>query len=111
MVFKIGQKIVCIDDAPMRNDCGTVLPLRLTKGDNYTVRSIHTEPHIQGYGVRLEELLNPLIVWADGDEREWSYQSERFRPVIEPEIDSLTFEGVIFPIDGGFPMPKSKVDA
>jgi hypothetical protein len=77
-MFKVGQKIMCTDDAPARNDCGTVLPLRLTKGEIYTVRAIHTEPHIQGYGVRLEELLNPSIVWADGDEREWSYQSERF---------------------------------
>lgn len=80
-MFKPGQKIVCVDDAPMRNDCGSVLPLRLERGKVYTVRSIQTEPHIEGYGVRLEELLNPSIVWADGDEREWSYQSERFRPV------------------------------
>lgn len=81
-MFKVGQKVVCIDDAPMRNDCGDVMPLRLVRGKVYTVRSIHTEPHIEGYGVRLEELLNPSIVWADG-EREWSYQSERFRPIAE----------------------------
>lgn len=81
--FKIGQKVVCVDDAPMRNDCGDVLPLRLVRGAVYTVRSIHTEPNIPGYGVRLEELLNPSIVWAGGVEKEWSYQSERFRPVAE----------------------------
>lgn len=82
-MFKIGQKLVCVDDAPMRNGCGNVLPLRLESGRIYTVRSIHTEPHIQGYGVRLEELLNPSIIWADGEEREWSYQSERFEPVAD----------------------------
>lgn len=80
-MFRVGQKVICVDDAPMRNGCGTVLPLRLTMGGIYTVRAIHTEPHIEGYGVRLEELLNPSIVWADGDEREWSYQSERFMPL------------------------------
>lgn len=80
-MFKVGQKVVCVDDAPMRNNCGDVLPLRLVRGDVYTIRSIHTEPDILGYGVRLEELLNPSVVWADGDEREWSYQSERFAPV------------------------------
>lgn len=80
-MFKVGQKVVCVDDAPMRNDCGGVLPLRLVRWAVYTIRAIHTEPHIEGYGVRLEELPNPSIVWADGDEREWSYQSERFEPV------------------------------
>lgn len=80
-MFKIGQKVICVDDAPMRNDCGSVMPLRLVRDQIYTVRSIHTEPHIEGYGVRLEELVNPSIVWADGEEREWSYQSERFRPI------------------------------
>lgn len=89
-MLKVGQKVVCIDDAPMRNDCGTVLPLRLTLNAVYTVRSIHTEPHIEGYGIRLEELLNPSVVWADGDDREWSYQSERFRPAVKIDrIDSL----------------------
>lgn len=80
-MFKVGQKVICVDDAPMRNDCGDVMPLRLVHGRVYTVRSIHTEPHVVGYGVRLEELPNPSIVWADGEEREWSYQSERFAPV------------------------------
>jgi hypothetical protein len=80
-MFRIGQKVVCVDDALMRNGCGGAIPLRLIRGAVYTVRSIHTEPHIEGYGVRLEELLNPSIVWSDGGEREWSYQSERFAPV------------------------------
>ena len=80
-MFKVGQKVVCIDDAPMRNDCGDVMPLRLVRRQVYTIRSIHTEPHIEGYGVRLEELLNPSVVWADGEEREWSYQFERFAPI------------------------------
>ena len=87
-MLKVGQKVVCIDDAPMRNNCGDVLPLRLIAGQVYTIREIHTEPHIEGYGVRLDELINPSIVWSDGDEKEWSYQSERFRPVVEPEIGS-----------------------
>ena len=80
-MLTIGQKVVCIDGSPLRNNCDAVLPLRLVEGRVYTVRSIHTEPHIQGYGVRLDELVNPSIVWADGTECEWAYQSERFRPV------------------------------
>lgn len=88
-MFKLGQKVVCIDDAPMRNNCGDVLPLRLIKGQIYTVRAVHTEPHIQGYGVRLVELLNPSVVWSDGTEYEWSYQSERFRPVVDTETEAV----------------------
>ena len=86
-MLKAGQKVVCIDDGPIRNDCDDVVPLRLIAGAVYTIRSIHTEPGIEGYGVRLVELVNPSIVWADGDEREWSYQSERFRPqLLKPAV-------------------------
>lgn len=88
-MLKPGQKVVCIDGSPLRNDCGDVLPLRLVEGTVYTVRSTHTEPHIEGYGVRLEELVNPSIVWADGSELEWAYQSERFRPVDDAKTVTL----------------------
>lgn len=91
-MLRQGQKVVCIDDSAPRNDCADVLPLRLVAGAIYTIRSIHTEPNIDGYGVRLEELLNPSIVWRDGTEREWSYQSERFRPLIDEEQKTETFE-------------------
>lgn len=89
-MFKIGQKVVCVDDSPMRIKHPGSLPLRLVRGEVYTIRSIHTEPHIAGYGVRLEELLNPSIIWADGDEKEWSYQSKRFRPLTEITADAST---------------------
>lgn len=90
-MFAIGQKVVCIDGSPPRH-AAAQLPLRLVEGATYTIRSIHTEPHIEGYGVRLEELVNPSIVWSDGDEYEWSYDRRRFRPladVQESENDSL----------------------
>ncbi len=87
-MLKAGQKVVCVDGSPMRNNCGYALPLRLVEGAVYTIRSTHTEPHIQGYGVRLEELLNPSIVWSDGTECEWAYQSERFRPVVDAETEA-----------------------
>lgn len=85
-MLRVGQKVVCIDDAPPRH-AAAQLPLRLVAGAVYTIREIHTEPNIDGYGVRLDELLNPSVVWSDGDEKEWSYQSERFRPVVETETD------------------------
>ena len=82
-MFKIGQKIVCIDASPVPADCAKALPLRLTLNSVYTVASIHIEPHIEGYGIRLEELPNPSMIWADSEEKEWSYSSKRFRPLVE----------------------------
>lgn len=87
-MLKVGQKVVCIDGSPVVCQPGTTM-LRVVEGVIYTVRSIHTEPHIpERYGVRVEELLNPSVVWSDGTECEWSYQSERFRPVV-PMDDEL----------------------
>lgn len=87
-MLKAGQKVVCIDGSPVRAAEGTAL-LRVVEGAIYTIRSIHTEAHIpEHYGVRLEELLNPSVVWSDGTECEWSYRSERFRPVV-PLDDEL----------------------
>lgn len=80
-MFKVGQKVVCVDASPVRPDCAVGMPLRLTLNAVYTVGSIQTEPDIEGYGVRLEELPNPSMIWSSGEEREWSYDSKRFRPV------------------------------
>lgn len=91
-MFAIGQKVVCIDGSPPQYGAAQ-LPLRLIEGAIYTIRSIHTEQHIDGYGVRLEELVNPSIVWSDGDDCEWSYNSARFRhvaDVLESTINSST---------------------
>lgn len=93
-MFKVGQKIVCIDASAVRPDCAVGMPLRLTLNAIYTVSSIQTEPHIAGYGVRLEELPNPSMIWSDGEEREWSYSSERFRPVAHA-APSLLREAVL----------------
>lgn len=90
-MFKVGEKIVCIDASPVRADCQVGMPLRLTLNAVYTVASIQTEPHIPGYGVRLEELPNPSMIWSDGEEREWSYDNRRFRPVsnVEDKIETI----------------------
>lgn len=82
-MFSKGQIVICIDDSPGRADCVAAMPLKLTKNALYKVRAIHVEPGIEGYGVRLEELLNPSIIWSDGEEKEWSYAAHRFRPVAQ----------------------------
>jgi hypothetical protein len=84
-MMKVGQKVVCIDDSAITNANECFVHIWPVKGQVYTIREIHTEPHIKGYGVRLEEIWNSSIVWSDGDECEWSYQSERFRPIVEAD--------------------------
>jgi hypothetical protein len=76
---------VCINAAGFREDATPFLPCRPRAGEIYTVAGIHTEPGIEGYGVRLEECPNPEIAWSDGDEREWSFHANRFRPLGEVE--------------------------
>lgn len=65
-MFSIGEKAVCVDASPVRSDCSTAMPLKLTDGAIYTVRSLHTEPELAGYGVRLDELPNPPVIWSNG---------------------------------------------
>lgn len=89
-MFTVGQKVVCIDGSPPVAPPGTALQ-RVIEGRVYTVRGTHTEPHIAGYGVYLEEVVNSIILWSDGTEHEWPYMSERFRPVVEADnVHELT---------------------
>jgi hypothetical protein len=80
-MLRVGQKVVCVDASPVREDCTGHMPLRLEHGAIYTVREIHREPNLEGYGVRLAEMENSLVVWSDDTECEWSYDSRRFRPL------------------------------
>jgi hypothetical protein len=90
-MLKVGQKVVCVDAGPPRNGTDRAMPMRLMEGHVYTIRDIHVVDGIDGYGVRLEEIANPSIVWSDADECEWSYQSERFRPVVDDDEAARKF--------------------
>lgn len=79
-MLKAGDSAVCIDDTPPSESHGADFCLvRPKKGEIYTIRGIHMEPGIEGYGVFLEECPNPSIVWADGSEHEWPFDARRFR--------------------------------
>lgn len=83
-MFKVGQRVVCVDDTPPSSQDGSDYCLcRPREGEVYTIRGTHTEPHIEGYGVYLDELLNPSVIWSDGTEVEWPFSSTRFRPIAE----------------------------
>ncbi len=93
-MFRIGQKVVCID-ASVYGDAAPYLPMRCKVNEVYTVRSVHTEPHLTGYGIRLEEVLNPSMLWSDSDEKEWSFSATKFRPLAPTEIvrEEFVMEG------------------
>lgn len=92
-MFQIGQKVVCIDDR-MNPETVDYTPCRPRKGEVYTVRGFLTQVHIEGYGLYLEELLNPSIIWSDQDEKEWPFKPDRFRPLAEPKVEAEQFERV-----------------
>ncbi|BBB99421.1 hypothetical protein [Bradyrhizobium elkanii] len=80
MLFKTGDRVICIDDSPTSHDNGSnFVLLRPRYGEEYIVRGVHYEPDIKAQGVFLEGLENPSIVWADGTEHEWPFDGRRFR--------------------------------
>lgn len=87
-MFKPGQRVVCIN-GNINSETSKYTPCKPRTGQIYTVRGTLTQPHIDGYGVYLEELLNPSIIWSDGDEKEWPFKSERFRLVDETKGRAL----------------------
>lgn len=90
-MFRIGQKVICIDDS-MNPETVDYTPMRPRKGVIYTIRGFLVQDHIDGYGVYLEELLNPSIIWSDQDEKEWPFKPGRFRPIVDQDTKTEQFE-------------------
>ena len=77
-MFKPGDRVICID-ASFNAETRPYMPCWVTKGETYTIRGIHKDPNIAGYGVYLEEVINPEQVWSNDEPREWSFSSRRFQ--------------------------------
>lgn len=77
MAFRIGQKVVCVDDSPDRR--GVIPDRLLRKGRVYTVAGFDSRPPdaLGDTGVFLEEAMTPDPASGYG----WSVR--RFRPVTE----------------------------
>lgn len=82
MAFRVGQKVVCVDDAPPRFCDKLHMPNWLTKGAQYTIRKSCPE-----FGVHLFEVVNPI---ADFFEKrgEGHWDPARFRPLIEKKTET-----------------------
>jgi len=79
-MFKIGQKVVCINDKKPSNrnvPVGLTFPI-LNK--TYTIRDIILNKN--QYGIVLEEIINPT--YQSGVEI--AYSLDRFRPVVDSDV-------------------------
>jgi hypothetical protein len=88
-MFQIGQKVVCID-ASFNAETKPYMPCWIKQGAVYTIRGIHKDPNIDGYGVYLEEVINPEQVWSNDEPREWSFGATRFKPTLLKPAVRLT---------------------
>lgn len=94
MTFRVGQKVVCVDDER------PIIRIRpVIRGNVYTIRAVGEEPYYTGeYWVLLEEVRNS----ARDDLGELAYRTTRFRPIVERKTDISVFTRMLKP---------SKVDA
>lgn len=81
-MFKIGERVECIDASIHDSYTRRFMPCWVKHGAIYHIRGIHQDPKIPGYGVYLEEVVNPEQVWDNDKPREWSFNHTRFRPTL-----------------------------
>jgi hypothetical protein len=88
-MFRVGQKVVCVDDEDRAcvGGCGWERPI--TAGTIYTIRWVGEHPYKpwrnQGQQVRLVGLIrapNPCGAWPD-----MPFRADRFRPLTEKKAD------------------------
>ncbi|MFM9847673.1 MAG: hypothetical protein ACKVP3_10995 [Hyphomicrobiaceae bacterium] len=83
-MFCIGQKIVCVENAPRKHHAP---PITLQRGAIYTVRAcVGGEPPYSRPGVLLEEIRSPI---SSKHGLEWAFYADRFRPIRTTSIDTF----------------------
>ena len=88
-MFRVGQKVVCIDD-----DWGPAPEVQHwpKKGDVYTVRSIAVGRSNKIF-IRLHEVVNPKT----DEHHEAEFWAECFRPAVERKTDISVFQRLLQP--------------
>lgn len=89
MNFRVGQKVVCIDDSI--NPCGLAADYPV-RGRVYTVRSIHPD----GDAIFLIEVVNTLFGGMEP-----CFLNHRFRPVVERKTDVSIFKAILDSVKSG----------
>ena len=83
MNFKVGQKIICIDDSAKDGDKSA-----LVTGSIYTVAGFADGR--AGIAILLEEIPPPNSFW-------YGFAPERFRPAVERKTDISIFTAMLTP--------------
>ena len=88
-MFRVNQKVVCVDDRFGKRWHQRGILQRPIKGRVYTVRDVGIYNFAVGPmpSLRLEEIINPIIDWDDGDTSEIAFHAGRFRPAVERKTD------------------------
>lgn len=100
-MFKVGQKVVCINDDWFEHPSWADVAHKPVKGQIYTVRDIDQLPLALGFdipGLHLIELTNPTQFWYFGMDifvAEISFESDRFRPLEEKKTDISAFTSLL----------------
>jgi hypothetical protein len=81
-MFRVGQKVVCVDIRPTQSG----LKIPLTKGEIYTISAMDTTP---------DEFGGLAFYLAEND---WSvFYHWRFRPIVERKTDISIFKAMLTP--------------
>ena len=89
MNFKVGEKVVCVDDSPPKQLATKHLVLKLVLNEIYTIRNFVQT--IQGIGIHLEEIVNPIVQYREGM-LEPVYDNRRFRKLDYAFAENLLAE-------------------
>jgi hypothetical protein len=102
-MFRIGQKVVCVDDDPNRDSLMVPRHLLiknldgLRRAEIYTIRAMAFERAHNGSQVLcvwLKEIVRPI---EGADTEEPGYAVERFRPLVERKTDISIFKKLLAP--------------
>ena len=87
-MFYVGQRVVCVADPHYSTEDGVTPNIPLV-GEVYTVRQVGQFEFENGVDVAiwLEEIVNPVCEFEDGDCCEHGFWHARFRPVKDTSIE------------------------
>ncbi len=98
MTFRVGQKVVCVDDKPLGNE--GYRAHGIYEGSVYTIRHIELCPVKNQTGVLLVEIINPTHLILGG---ECLFRASRFRPVVERKTSIEIFHQIRRDVENNVP--------
>jgi hypothetical protein len=101
-MFYVGQKVVCIND-DYEHPNWKYIPNRPKKGDIYTIRGIvdfcykssRESPPLTREALYLYEVVNQSLPFGGGPDREYAFESGRFKPLLEKKTDISIFTAML----------------